>query len=222
VQCRSGEGDPRDPPLVQVHVVSIRLGTAAAIRYRMVMALSRDDWSRAALEALAADGLAGVAVEPLARRLGASKGSFYWHFRDRGDLIAATLERWERRDTTEVIAALETIADPRERLRELARSAYLGAAAGNDAQSGVLAAASDPRVAPVLERVTRTRLAFLEHQFQALGLDPPAAHTRARMAYALYVGLGDLRRAAPQAPMTESEAAAIIELILDTRRSRPA
>ena len=144
------------------------------------------------------------------------------HFRDRSELVAATLEPWERRDTTEVVAALETIAHPRERLRELARSAYLGAAAGNDAQSGVLAAASDPRVAPVLERVTRTRLAFLEHQFQALGLDPPAAHTRARMAYALYVGLGDLRRAAPQAPMTESEAAAIIELILDTRRSRPA
>jgi hypothetical protein len=62
----------------------------------------------------------------------------------------------------------------------------------------VLAAASDPRVAPVLERVTRTRLAFLERQYEALGLDPPAARARARMAYALYVGLGDLRRAAPQ------------------------
>jgi AcrR family transcriptional regulator len=187
----------------------------------MVMALSREDWTRAALEALASDGLAGVAVEPLARRLGASKGSFYWHFRDRGELIAATLQRWERRDTTEVITALETIADPRERLRELARSAYTGAAAGNDAQSGVLAAASDPRVAPVLERVTHTRLAFLERQFQALGLDPAAARTRARMAYALYMGLGDLRRAAPPAPLTESEAASIIELILDTRKPSP-
>ena len=63
----------------------------------------------------------------------------------------------------------------RDRLRELARSAYIGAAEGNDVQSGVLAAASDPRVAPVLERVIRTRLAFLERQFEALALDPPAA-----------------------------------------------
>jgi hypothetical protein len=118
----------------------------------------------------------------------------------------------------EVIAALETIADPRDRLRELAWPAYIGAAEGNDAQSGVLAAASDPRVAPVLGRVTRTRLAFLERQFEALGLDPAAARARARMAYALYVGLGGLRRAAPQAPMTESDAASIIELIVDTRR----
>jgi AcrR family transcriptional regulator len=182
----------------------------------MAMALSREDWAGAALDVLAADGLAGVAVEPLARRLGTSKGSFYWHFRDRGELIAATLARWEQRDTTEVIAALETIGDPRERLRQLARSAFVRAAAGHDAQSGVLAAAADPRVAPVLERVTRTRLAYLEHQFQTLGLDPAAARARARMAYALYVGLGDLRRAAPQAPMTEAEVAAIVELVVDT------
>jgi AcrR family transcriptional regulator len=205
--------------LCRVHAASIRLGMVAAIRYRMVMALSREDWTRAALDALAEDGLAGVAVEPLARRLGASKGSFYWHFRDRGDLIAATLELWERRDTLEVIAAVEAYADPRDRLRELARSAYSGAAEGNDAQPGVLAAASDPRVAPVLERVTRTRLAYLERQYEALGLDPPAARVRARVAYALYVGLGDLRRAAPQAPLTESEVASLVELIVDALRS---
>jgi AcrR family transcriptional regulator len=191
----------------------------AAIRYRMGMALSREDWTRAALDALAEDGLAGVAVEPLARRLGASKGSFYWHFRDRGELIAATLQLWERRDTLEVIAALEAVADPGDRLRELARSAYTGAAEGNDAQPSVLAAASDPQVAPVLERVTRTRLAYLERQYEALGLDPPAARVRARVAYALYVGLGALRRAAPQAPMTESEVASLVELIVDALRS---
>jgi AcrR family transcriptional regulator len=191
----------------------------AAIRYRMGMALSRDDWTRAALDALAEDGLAGVAVEPLARRLGASKGSFYWHFRDRGELIAATLERWEQRDTTEVIAALEAISNPQGRLRELARSAYTGAAEGNDAQPGVLAAASDPRVGPVLERVTRTRLAYLERLFEDLGLAPPVARARARMAYALYVGLGDLRRAAPQVEMSGPEVTFMVELIVDALRS---
>jgi AcrR family transcriptional regulator len=187
----------------------------------MAMALSRDDWTRAALDALATDGLAGVAVEPLARRLGASKGSFYWHFRDRDELIAASLERWERRDTVEVIAALETIPDPRDRLRELARSAYAGAAEGRDAQPGVLAAASDPRVAPVLKRVTRTRLAFMERLFQALGLDPPVARARAQMAYALYVGLGDLRRAFPQPPLSGPELAAQVELIVDALAAPP-
>src|SRR5829696_3078164 len=61
VQGRPGECDPRDPPLVHVHLASIRLGTVAAIRYRTAMVLSREDWARAALDALASDGLAGVA-----------------------------------------------------------------------------------------------------------------------------------------------------------------
>ncbi len=55
---------------------------------------------RGALLALARDGFAGVAVEPLARKLGATKGSFYWHFATRAELIAATLELWEQRETT--------------------------------------------------------------------------------------------------------------------------
>src|SRR5262249_59889731 len=45
--------------------------------------LSRQAWVDAALEALGEGGLASVAVVPLAERLGATKGSFYWHFRNR-------------------------------------------------------------------------------------------------------------------------------------------
>ena len=55
--------------------------------------LSTADWEAAALDALAENGLAGVAIEPLARRLGVTKGSFYWHFTDRDALLAALKER---------------------------------------------------------------------------------------------------------------------------------
>ena len=56
--------------------------------------LGRDDWIRAALDAIAAGGLAAVAVEPLARSLGVTKGSFYAHFSNRDELIEAALEAW--------------------------------------------------------------------------------------------------------------------------------
>ena len=45
--------------------------------------LTAEDWARAALEAIAEDGVTAVAVEPLARSLGVTKGSFYWHFANR-------------------------------------------------------------------------------------------------------------------------------------------
>ena len=79
--------------------------------------LSPADWSRAAFRALALGGVEAVAVEPIAAELGATKGSFYWHFKNRDALIAATLEEWERRLTDTVIERLERSADPAERLR---------------------------------------------------------------------------------------------------------
>jgi AcrR family transcriptional regulator len=72
------------------------------------VALTRADWAEAALRALVRDGLKGVAVEPLARELGTTKGSFYWHFADRAALIEATLEHWEHRATTEMLEATPT------------------------------------------------------------------------------------------------------------------
>ena len=53
--------------------------------------LSADDWALAALDVIAEQGLAAVAVEPLARRLGVTKGSFYWHFPSREALLVAAL-----------------------------------------------------------------------------------------------------------------------------------
>ena len=51
--------------------------------------LSADDWAREALEQIAETGVSSVAVEPLARRLGVTKGSFYWHFPSREALLQA-------------------------------------------------------------------------------------------------------------------------------------
>ena len=57
--------------------------------------LHPDNWLRAAENRLAEHGIESVRVEVLARELGVSKGSFYWHFRDRGELLDTLLARWE-------------------------------------------------------------------------------------------------------------------------------
>src|SRR5207247_8741198 len=57
--------------------------------------LSVSDWMRAARLALLHSGPDGVRVEPHARALGVTKGSFYWHFRDRADLLEALVGEWE-------------------------------------------------------------------------------------------------------------------------------
>jgi len=86
--------------------------------------LGPEDWTKAALAAIADKGTANVSVERLARELGATKGSFYWHFKDRPALIDAALQRWERDFTDRIIERLSGIADPRERFRKLLESSF--------------------------------------------------------------------------------------------------
>src|SRR3712207_5957417 len=86
--------------------------------------LTQEDWAAAALAALARGGIDAIAVEPLAATLGATKGSFYWHFKNRDALVAAALKLWEERHTDKVIEYLEQDPDPARRLRTLIQGAY--------------------------------------------------------------------------------------------------
>jgi len=179
------------------------------------MPLSKRDWTEEALVVLASDGLAAVAVEPLARRLDATKGSFYWHFANRAELVAATLELWERRATAETIERIEAIADPRERLSALATGAYTRASRGN-AYAALLAAASDPPVRALLERVTRAQLEFLERLYRDLGVPADRAPPHARLAYSVYLGISQLRIADPDNEPEGPELLNYLELAVDS------
>lgn len=69
---------------------------ATAAKLAKASPLQPTDWIRAALAKLSSVGVDAVRVEVLARDLGVSKGSFYWHFRDRRELLEKTLAHWEQ------------------------------------------------------------------------------------------------------------------------------
>ena len=158
--------------------------------------LSPEDWAAAALGALADGGLAAIRVEALAPGLGASKGSFYWHFADRAALVDAALELWEERDTDTFVHALEPIEDPEDRLRELFELVLSDPHAG-EVDAALAADAADPQVAAALERVSQRRMALLERTFADLGFTRSEARRRALAAYSAFLGFVTLRRQVP-------------------------
>ena len=149
--------------------------------------LSAEDWARGALDLIAEEGVAAVAVEPLARRLGVTKGSFYWHFPSREALLKAALERWEQFEVEEVFARLDAITEPRERMRELFRR-VAHEVKTHVIYSELLKALDHPVVQPVMQRVSKRRLDYLTLVFRQLGLSRADAQHRARLTYAAYVG----------------------------------
>lgn len=173
------------------------------------VSLTAEDWVRAAVRAISEGGVGAVAVEPLAKKLGVTKGSFYWHFANRGALLEAVLMRWEEGCTEAVIAAAERISEPRERLvrvfDEATADEPLGG--GHASETGIFFsrafehaisdAADDPTVGPVLRRVSERRINYLEDCYRALGFSPDEACHRALLAYAAYVGTMRLAWEAP-------------------------
>jgi AcrR family transcriptional regulator len=161
--------------------------------------LTRDDWITAALAAIADGGLAAVGVEPLAARLGATKGSFYWHFENRDALLEAAIRRWEKETTTDVIAEITAAYDaPASQFRRLV-AAVIERAEQDRVGPALLASATHPAVAPALERATAARLNLIATVFRRLGFPPAEARRRALLAYSAYLGHGQLAHSTPGA-----------------------
>ena len=177
--------------------------------------LSAEDWALAALDVIAESGLASVAVEPLAKRLGVTKGSFYWHFPSRDALLVAALERWEVMEQEAVFGKLEAVSDPRARLRDL----FLLVAHEYKTHiiySELLKALDHPAVQPVLSRVSERRLDYLTASFRQAGLPRLEAQQRARLTYSAYVGFLQLSLQLAQPRLHHDEFEAYVSHVAST------
>lgn len=155
--------------------------------------LGRQDWILAGFRALVAGGATALRVEPVARAIGASKGSFYWHFTGPEDWRDAMLEHWRQAALRDVVATLGREPDGRARLRLLIR---IASTIGREADhGGVLAepalrawAQTEPAVAAAVRRVDEARLEFLSISLEEARLPRSQADTAARLIYAAHIG----------------------------------
>lgn len=182
--------------------------------------LGRDDWMRAARKALLKGGAESVRVERLARDLRVTKGSFYWHFKDRREILEALLREWEE-ETAELTAEALRHDDPRAGLRNLLetvkRTVVLSERGEAPSDAAMFAwAAVSPEVSRRVNQVERRRLAFFT---ELTGLPD-----RAELGYYAYLGFIMRRRRVPEAAASFPLLAEMLyELFLGSgARRRPA
>ena len=160
--------------------------------------LGRNDWVLAGYRALVRGGISGVKVEAVARDLDATKGSFYWHFKDLAELHQTMLELWEALATTAITAAVKASdRDPVGRLMLLVDmvSVRPDAVYGGVEVEPALRdwGRTDPRARAVVERVDRQRLADLADFLRDAGLVETELLPKAQLIYAAVIGLENLR-----------------------------
>ncbi|WP_374328207.1 TetR/AcrR family transcriptional regulator [Azonexus sp.] len=154
--------------------------------------LDPERWIDVATDVLAKEGIAGLRVEVLAKRCGVTKGSFYWHFRDRQALLDAVLERWREGRIRDIEKT--TAVQAGQELEQLHYAIELyGANRNRKGMSIELAvrdwARHDSRAAAVVEAVDLYRLECTRRLFVASGMTEASAKSRSLLLYACVFGL---------------------------------
>ena len=154
--------------------------------------LDRAAWVQAALDTLADEGVTGIRVEVLAKRLHVTKGSFYWHFKDRQDLLAGVLDVWKEGRIRDIIK--QTRPEPGKEQAQLFHVIDVYSASRN--KKGILIelamrewARRDSLAAATVEEVDAWRLRCARELFLAIGLPLHEASTRSMLLYAYVFGV---------------------------------
>jgi AcrR family transcriptional regulator len=150
--------------------------------------LSADTWIEAGFLALMQGGVEALRVETLAKSLNVTKGSFYWHFKDRRHLFDEMLKWWEREATQQIIDRVEAMGGaPDVRLRNLIE---LGTAGEGDQLEGAIRSwgAIDEAAKIFIQRVDQKRERYVTDMLRELGLPKETAAKRARILYLALIG----------------------------------
>jgi len=150
--------------------------------------LSVQDWVQAGFRILAEDGLKALTIDRLCRKLGVTKGSFYWHFTDMKAYRTALVDTWaavrdEDRGEFETLSALP----PRERLSKM-MSSLVGPRQWMLERAMREWARSEDAVAHAVRVSDRRVLGAVRQAFLDDGFDPDDADMRANATFAAGIG----------------------------------
>ena len=174
------------------------------------------DWVKMASRRLALAGSEAVAIEPLAKSMGVTKGSFYWHFTDRLALLEAVIADWEAKATAPLLERLRRSGrEPAERLNALMQTVVAEGKGSLDPAMRAWAH-GELRAAAAVGRVDAARLAYIAGEFRALGFSAGAAWTRARLLYLHLLGEHALAFGPADASVDERlrEAKRVLQLLM--------
>jgi AcrR family transcriptional regulator len=148
--------------------------------------LTPGDWIDFALATLAREGFGALKADVLARRLGITRGSFYWHFTDLGTFHARVIAHWKHTATEAIITDIEQYASPEERLNALLHHAF---ARGGSLEVRMRSwAENNAEAARAVNDIDRRRREYIEQLLVEAGIDSSLAATRAQLLYWSYLG----------------------------------
>ncbi|MEO0370683.1 MAG: TetR/AcrR family transcriptional regulator [Pseudomonadota bacterium] len=146
--------------------------------------LTAADWIEIALKTLVKSGVEAVQIAALARALKVTRGSFYWHFDTRDELLTALIAEWQARNTGVMVEAIAEAPTLDEGILELFAVWVDHTRFDPDLDSAIRAwAKHDADLSKTLKAEDDARINTISGFFGRFGYDPNEAFIRARIIY---------------------------------------
>ena len=149
---------------------------------------TKDQWLEAAFEVLAKEGHARIHIEELSKKLGTTKGSFYWHFNDRNDFLLSMADYWVNTANKKVINAVQKVqGDAKTRLLSLMEIISQKELQKYDLPMRALGL-KYPEITKIVKKVDNQRLDFVRNLFVEMGFKGEELEMRTRTFVCTYAG----------------------------------
>lgn len=168
----------------------VSASNAQAVSTNRAVSTNQSAWINAAYGLLIRSGVGAVKIVPMAKQLKTSRTSFYWLFKDREEILAALLDRWERHNTDAVIRQSEKYASSIVEATLNVFDCWFDANVFDSEFEHAVRSWSlqDSGVAERIGRADARRLDALQQMFVRYGYDASEADTRARTIYLIQIG----------------------------------
>jgi AcrR family transcriptional regulator len=169
--------------------------------------LSARDWLDQGLKTLARNGFTALKAEPLAKAMGVSRGSFYWHFADIGAFHAAILAQWRDVAAEQIIANVEAASKDENPLALLLRRVF-GERLTLERAVRTWATV-DPAARAAVQAIDQRRLSYVESLLKQSGVADDVARARAQILYWAFLGF-----ALSDQPLPKARQQAVLDELL--------
>lgn len=151
-------------------------------------------WLEAGFQMLAVGGIDSVRVDRISKKIGLTRGSFYWHFKSRSEFLDAMLELWQQKGTRDIIAMVEQQKlNPNKRISALLNLTIKSPGpqyGGKFAEMAIrIWGSSHPKAAEVVKKVDSERVAFVHKLLLEMNMEAALASFLAEIIYNAYIGM---------------------------------
>ena len=145
--------------------------------------VTKEDWIILGYKRFSENGIAGIVIEQMAKKLEVNKSSFYWYFSTKKIFVQEIINFWENENTLDIINHVNSAKSPRSRFENIDFIFYLKKYAKSNKELNNL-----------IINIDNQRMQYTADLLQQLGISENESKVKSSIFYKYLIGYHEMIR----------------------------